>query len=65
MDGAERLRTYIHDDFDVIIMNIKNGTIKCGRYAPKVKLRDIKLGKELFADGRDDSGKRRQRSEVP
>lgn len=58
MDGAERLIAYEREDFDAIIMKIKNGTIKCGRYAHKVKLKDIKLGKELFTDGGNDQGKR-------
>lgn len=52
MDAVERLKKYENADFDTIILMIKNGTIKCGRYAQKIK-DDSKIGKELF--GKDDS----------
>lgn len=58
MDAVERLKEYISVDFDTIMMKIKNGTIKCGKYAKRIKVsNNDKLGKELFTDGR--SGKNR------
>ncbi|MCM1215410.1 MAG: hypothetical protein NC548_12930 [Lachnospiraceae bacterium] len=51
----ERYEKYKDEDFDKIIVLIKRGTIKCGRYAHLVKIDDGKVmkGKEFFKDGKD------------
>lgn len=51
MKAIERYEKYKDEDFDAIILKIRNGTIKCGRYAHLVKV-DKNLDnmdrKELF-----------------
>lgn len=56
MKCIDRLLQYKDDDFDRIIMYIKKGSIKCGRYSHLVKVdKKAKIeGKELFADGKND-----------
>lgn len=53
---TQRYETYKDEPFDRIIVLIKNGTIKCGRYAHLVKVDEDKImkGKEFFNDGKDD-----------
>ncbi len=52
---ADRYNEYKEEYFDTIILKIKRGDIKCGRYANRVKINKDKMynGKELFADGTD------------
>lgn len=38
MKAIERYEKYKNEDFDAIILKIRNGTIKCGRYAHLVKV---------------------------
>lgn len=44
------------EPFDSIILRIRNGSIKCGKYAHMVKIDENKVikRKELFTDGKDD-----------
>jgi len=51
-----RFEQYKDEDFDKVILFIKNGTIKCGKYAHLVKVDEGKLmkGKEFFNDGNND-----------
>lgn len=55
MQCIERYDQYKEDDFDNVLLFIKIGKIKSGRYAHLVKIdKDKKMnGKELFADGKD------------
>lgn len=55
MNCIERLEQYIHEDFDVVILLIKNGTIKSGKYAHLVKIKNNKKikGKEFFKDAKN------------
>lgn len=50
MKCTERLDKYKEDDFDRIMLLIKNGTIKCGKYSHLVKVNENKImkGKEFF-----------------
>ena len=59
MQCVERYEKHQDDDFDAILLKIKNGTIKSGRYANMVKInKDWKLkGKEFFKDGRKEKDK--------
>lgn len=53
MSPAERVHTYYRDYLDTLILKIKRGDIKCGKYANRVKI-DKNFdtgGKELFKDG--------------
>lgn len=52
---TQRYETYKDEPLDRIIVLIKNGTIKCGRYAHLVKIDEDKImkGKEFFKDGKD------------
>lgn len=54
MECMERFKKYEDEDLDTIMILIKNGTIKSGRYAGRIKLdKDFKTkGKELFQDGK-------------
>ena len=56
MKCVERLEKYKEDDFDRIMLLIRNGTIKCGKYSHLVKVNENKLmkGKEFFNDERSD-----------
>lgn len=49
----DRYEQYKDESFDRIIVLIKNGTIKCGKYAHLVKVDEDKImkGKEFFNDG--------------
>ena len=53
MQCVDRYEKFKNEDLDVIIMKIRNGSIKCGRYSHLVKIdKDYKLkGKEFFSDG--------------
>lgn len=52
MKCIDRYEEYKDDNFDTIILKIKNGSIKSGRYAGLVKIKkDYKFGKEIFKDG--------------
>lgn len=60
MRCIERYEEYKDEDFDSIILLIRNGKIKSGRYAHLVKVdKSEKVdGKELFTNGEDnDKGK--------
>lgn len=60
MKCIERYEQFKEDDFDSIILSIRNGKIKSGRYAHLVKVdKSEKVdGKELFTNGEDhDNGK--------
>lgn len=52
---TQRYEEYRDEAFDRIIVLIKNGTIKCGKYAHLVKIDEDKImkGKEFFNDGKD------------
>ena len=54
MQCVDRYQKYKTEDFDVILLKIRNGSIKCGKYSGLVKIdKDYKLkGKEFFNDGR-------------
>lgn len=45
------------EDFDKIILSIRKGTIKAGRYSHLVKVNKNKIikEKELFTNGKDDN----------
>lgn len=54
MKCISRLEEYKDEDFDAIILKIKKGDIKCGKYAHLVKIdKTKKYGnrKELFRNG--------------
>lgn len=46
----KRYKKYIDDDFDSVILRIRRGEIKCGKYANSIKRKNIKIGKVLFDD---------------
>ncbi len=52
MHCKDRLEEYKDEFFDTILLKIKRGDIKCGRYADLVKIDKNKKydGKELFKD---------------
>lgn len=56
MKGINRYQKYQQDGltFDELLLKIKQGVIKCGRYSHLVKIdNNYKIkGKELFNDGR-------------
>lgn len=58
MQCKDRYEEYKDEYFDVVIMKIKRGDIKCGRYSHLVKIDKNKKydGKELFKNGKDDNG---------
>lgn len=53
MQAMNRFENFKGDDFDRIILLIKNGTIKCGRYSHLVKIKKNEKynEKELFTNG--------------
>ena len=57
MHCVNRYNQYKDDDLDQILLRIKNGTIKSGRYSHMVKIdKNYKIkGKEFFKDGKDKS----------
>lgn len=56
MNAFDRYSHYKEESFDRVILLIRNGTIKCGKYANCVKIdKNPKIkGKEFFKDGRKD-----------
>lgn len=52
MNCIDRLEKYKEEDFDTVILLIRNGTIKCGKYSHLVKVKKNKImkGKEFFKD---------------
>ena len=48
---SKRYKDCIDEDFDTILLRIRNGTIKCGKYANSVKRQ--KIGKVLFSNERN------------
>lgn len=65
MDPMERLKLYRTESLDAVMLEIKNGNIKCGKYSHLVKVDPKKRmkGKVLFKDGEDNSSKSGQRQE--
>jgi len=59
MKCISRFEKYRGDDLDGIILSIKNGTIKVGKYSHLVKVDGNKVidRKELFADGKNSKSK--------
>lgn len=61
MKCVNRYEKYKDESLDTIILKIRNGSIKCGRYAHLVRVRDGKIlkGKEFFTNGQseDDTDK--------
>lgn len=57
MQCTERFMEYKDEYFDTILLKIRKGDIKCGRYSHLVKVDKNKdyTGKELFKDGKSDS----------
>lgn len=56
MQCVTRYDKNCEEPFDSIILRIRNGPIKCGKYAHMVKIDKNKIikRKELFTDGKDD-----------
>lgn len=49
--AMERFEKYKEDDFDAIILRIKSGAIKSGRYAHLVKIdKKLKMKGKVFFD---------------
>ena len=59
MKCISRFQQYRNDDFDQILIKIRNGTIKSGRYAHHVKVDGDKklIEGKLFADGKSSETK--------
>lgn len=57
MKCVNRYLEYKDESLDQIMLKIRNGTIKCGRYSHLVKIKknDNVKGKELFNNGSDDN----------
>ena len=58
MQCISRYEKYKDESLDTIILKIRSGSIKCGRYAHLVKIKDDKKilkGKEFFADGESEN----------
>lgn len=57
MNVVERYEKYKDESFDTIIMRVRKGEIKCGKYSHLVKIDKNKEynGKELFKNGKDNS----------
>lgn len=56
MNGVKRFEKFRDNDFDHVMLLIKNGTIKCGRYAHRVKVDEKKkIPKEVFSNGRTEN----------
>ena len=55
MKCIDRVKKYQDEGFDKIIMDIRKGYLKTGRYAHLVKVNKNKIikGKELFKDGKE------------
>lgn len=59
MSPAERLHMYKTDYLDTVLLKIKRGDLKCGKYANRVKIDknfDIE-GKEFFTHGSESNDK--------
>lgn len=58
MLAQERYEEYNNSEFDVILMKIRNGTIKSGRYSHLVKIDKNKVysdkQKEFFTENKGD-----------
>lgn len=56
-----RYDKYKDESFDIIMLKIKTGVIKCGKYSHLVKVdpkdESILKEKELFTDGQDNPSK--------
>jgi hypothetical protein len=57
MKCIDRYEEYKETQFDIIILNIRKGNIKAGRYAHLVKVNKNKIikDKELFTNGKEES----------
>ena len=55
MQCADRYMEYKDEYFDTILLKIRRGDIKCGKYSHLVKIDKNKSydGKELFKNGKD------------
>lgn len=54
MQCKNRYQEYKDEYLDTILLKIKRGDIKCGRYSHLVKIKNEKFkGKELFKDERE------------
>lgn len=53
MSPAERVHMYKTDYLDTVLLKIKRGDLKCGKYADRVKVdKHFDMdGKEFFTDG--------------
>ena len=53
---VERYNQYKDESLDTVILKIRDGRIKCGRYAHLVKIDPKKIlkGKEFFTDGQSE-----------
>lgn len=48
----EKMKEYEEDGLDTLILHLRKGVIKCGKYSHLVKLKkNYKVGKELFRNG--------------
>ena len=56
MKCIDRYNTYKDEDLDRVILLIRNGTIKCGRYAGMIKInkKEKMKGKVFFNDTKKD-----------
>lgn len=51
MQCIKRFKDLRDDSLDNIMLQIKQGKLKCGRYAHRIKIKkDFKVGKVLFKD---------------
>lgn len=59
MKCVDRYQEHRDEMFDDLIMKLRNGTIKSGKYSHLVKVDEDKImkGKEFFNDGKDDKSK--------
>lgn len=57
MECRTRYDEYKDEYFDTVLLKIKRGDIKCGKYAHRVKISNKKDydGKELFKNGKSDN----------
>lgn len=55
---VERYHKYKDDDFDAIMLRIRNGSIKCGRYAHLVKVdKNANIDRKELFNGKHSKGK--------
>lgn len=52
MECIDRYHEFKDEPFDKILIRIANGSIKCGRYSHRIKIKKNKVfkGKEFFED---------------